>query len=652
MSDETEIIEGEIVDEAPLPVATGSALAVRESTAMVAQDEITVGDLLAQSEKIAEAMRQAMQEGTHYGRIPGVDRPTLLKPGAEKLLVLFRLAPHYVRESIWGPGDHLTVMVTCELRHAPTGIVVATGEGMCSTRESRYAYRKGERTCPECGEPQVREGKPRNGRPGNWYCWQKMGGCGATWPLDGEQAEKFRAMETGRIDNPDIPDQWNCVTPDTRVLTRDLRWVRAGCLESGDVLIGVQEESKQYGRPYEDAIVTVGERFHDDLYEILVDDGRTVRCNGEHRWLVKGANGGTEWVSTETIYNGMAGVGVGGRARRSWRILSTGVWDHEDSAEAGYLAGLLDADGSLDVGNRETGSGYLTVGVSFAQQEGGVLDRMRTGLAERDFTIGEYAHSAPLARKPVVKMAVRGGLGEQMRLLGTVRPPRLIDRWMDLVDLRRRRFEGGTAKIESVTRVGRGELVRLGTTSHTYIAEGLVCHNTVLKMADKRALIAAILNGTAASDVFTQDMEDSPRAAAPAAGAEREFDPGRDLLPGAIKGKDAPKRLSDALNAVDSTVKWGDVFEQASPGWRDLKGEAAATFWKRLSNTVEHLSRNADPAAFPPASDEVIVAAFAWGFEGAVVSLVRDTGHGKLVEHTPDDDAGVTPDDIPFGDGA
>ncbi|MGA1847246.1 hypothetical protein [Deferribacter abyssi] len=32
--------------------------------------------------------------------------------------------------------------------------------------------------------------------------------------------------------------------------------------------------------------------------------------------------------------------------------------------------------------------------------------------------------------------------------------------------------------------------------------------NTILKMASKRALIAAVLNGTAASDIFTQDVED------------------------------------------------------------------------------------------------------------------------------------------------
>jgi hypothetical protein len=34
--------------------------------------------------------------------------------------------------------------------------------------------------------------------------------------------------------------------------------------------------------------------------------------------------------------------------------------------------------------------------------------------------------------------------------------------------------------------------------------------NTVVKMANKRALVAAVLNATAASDVFTQDVEDKP----------------------------------------------------------------------------------------------------------------------------------------------
>lgn len=37
-------------------------------------------------------------------------------------------------------------------------------------------------------------------------------------------------------------------------------------------------------------------------------------------------------------------------------------------------------------------------------------------------------------------------------------------------------------------------------------------YNTVLKMANKRALVAATLNVTAASDIFTQDIEDMPES--------------------------------------------------------------------------------------------------------------------------------------------
>ena len=37
-------------------------------------------------------------------------------------------------------------------------------------------------------------------------------------------------------------------------------------------------------------------------------------------------------------------------------------------------------------------------------------------------------------------------------------------------------------------------------------------YNTVLKMANKRSLVAAVLNATAASDIFTQDIEDMPQA--------------------------------------------------------------------------------------------------------------------------------------------
>ena len=62
---------------------------------MIHQSELSVPQVLAQVEKIQQVMRQAMKEGEHYGVIPGTTKPTLLKPGAEKLCLLFRFGPDY-----------------------------------------------------------------------------------------------------------------------------------------------------------------------------------------------------------------------------------------------------------------------------------------------------------------------------------------------------------------------------------------------------------------------------------------------------------------------------------------------------------------------------------------------------------------------------
>jgi hypothetical protein len=109
---------------------------------LAARHELTVTELLAQAEKIKQAMTRAMEEGIHFGTIPGTPKPTLLKAGAEKLCLLFRMDPQYEsHETI--DGEHLTVKSKCTLWHIPSGQRLGSGEGLATTRESKYAYRKG-----------------------------------------------------------------------------------------------------------------------------------------------------------------------------------------------------------------------------------------------------------------------------------------------------------------------------------------------------------------------------------------------------------------------------------------------------------------------------------------------------------------------------
>src|SRR5580765_8222062 len=111
---------------------------------------LTASDIKAQVTLIQQVMEAVMQEGFHYGVIPGTQKPTLLKPGAEKLIVTFRLAPMLSIERIELADGHREYQVKCTLVHIPTGRVFGEGIGSCSTREAKYRYRQSERLCPHC----------------------------------------------------------------------------------------------------------------------------------------------------------------------------------------------------------------------------------------------------------------------------------------------------------------------------------------------------------------------------------------------------------------------------------------------------------------------------------------------------------------------
>lgn len=86
--------------------------------------------------------REVMVEGQDYGKVPGTDKPTLLKPGAEKFCELYGFAPTIKvdEEKSWETGRYRArVTVTLARRH--TGEVVADGVGEANTMEARYRFR-------------------------------------------------------------------------------------------------------------------------------------------------------------------------------------------------------------------------------------------------------------------------------------------------------------------------------------------------------------------------------------------------------------------------------------------------------------------------------------------------------------------------------
>ena len=158
--------------------------------------------------QIAEFIKELMKQDVDFGIIPGTDKPTLLKPGAEKLTTLFGLTKRFEVISStedWTGKDHngepfFNYLYRCSLYRAD--LLIAEADGSCNSFESKYRYRKAERICTECGQANIRKSKNNPG----WYCWTKTGGCGANFPAGDVNIE---SQEVGRIPNPDVCDQVN-----------------------------------------------------------------------------------------------------------------------------------------------------------------------------------------------------------------------------------------------------------------------------------------------------------------------------------------------------------------------------------------------------------------------------------------------------------
>ena len=148
-----------------------------------------------------------LKESVDYGKIPGTDKNTLLKPGAEKLSSFFGLVPTFqtVQSTLdWTGEDHagepfFYFHYRCRLMRGD--MIAAEGEGSATSWEKKYRYRSSERVCPKCGKPAIIPGKKEYG--GGWLCFAKKGGCGAKFPDDDPE---IKNQVVGQIKNPDVAD--------------------------------------------------------------------------------------------------------------------------------------------------------------------------------------------------------------------------------------------------------------------------------------------------------------------------------------------------------------------------------------------------------------------------------------------------------------
>lgn len=109
---------------------------------------LTAVQVKAQVQRIQEVMAAVMQKDVHYGVIPGTQKPTLYKPGSEKILSTFRIAAHPKEIEDLSNYDEIRYRVKVYgVAMENENVLFGVGVGECSSNEDKYKWRK-----PVCDE--------------------------------------------------------------------------------------------------------------------------------------------------------------------------------------------------------------------------------------------------------------------------------------------------------------------------------------------------------------------------------------------------------------------------------------------------------------------------------------------------------------------
>ena len=262
-----------------------------------------------------------------------------------------------------------------------------------------------------------------------------------------------------------------CVSPETRVLSSDLRWISANDIQAGQSIVATDENvpgGKGIGRRLRLGIVEAKREVFEPAFKIEMDNGETLVATGPHKFLMRKHSG------TDMVWRTISDASIGDEIR-----LITKPWGRP-TLEDSWFSGLADSEGSLA---KKCSSGCE---LNVSQVAGPVLNRLRAYATNNGFNFREEwdrrkgGESSKLGNKPVCKI-VFSRIDELFRIFGKSRPTRFISRdWWEGKELPGKRVGNACAKILSITPIAKMRMIDIQTSTKTFIAEGFVSHNSTL----------------------------------------------------------------------------------------------------------------------------------------------------------------------------
>lgn len=115
-----------------------------ENLMMSLIESIEVSSIVGTLNKISQvqaAVQRELKPGHDYDTIPGTGKPTLLKPGAEKLLMMFGLTSEYEIIERIEDYDKGIFAYTIKCILSRQGQKITEGVGSCNSKEDKYRWR-------------------------------------------------------------------------------------------------------------------------------------------------------------------------------------------------------------------------------------------------------------------------------------------------------------------------------------------------------------------------------------------------------------------------------------------------------------------------------------------------------------------------------
>lgn len=267
----------------------------------------------------------------------------------------------------------------------------------------------------------------------------------------------------------------DCLAPDMRVLTADLKWVAVGDLKVGQELLAFDEhcpvglkdiERTQFRKYRKTSVVSMSEIVR-PCHRLHMEDGTTLVASVGHKWLTLGGiQAQRRWLETSKLQ---------GRdiypKRTSTIVKVLQPWGEIRSWDSGYVAAAFDGEGHISQGPRTNCvSSHMSIG--FAQCPNEMLAEVNAALGR----LGYQLRNATEMEGGCLSNSIKGPRAELLRFLGQMRPPRLLAKFdPDQVGA----FNSiGDVKILSNEFIGEQSVIGLTTTTGTVIVEGFASHNS------------------------------------------------------------------------------------------------------------------------------------------------------------------------------